>query len=120
MENVKVGGQGKLIINVVVNTELQAKEVVKMLLEAGTDVKAVDEDGAAEDFEQFGDGPVVRTEAGDREADPEAPPEREEELAVESCSSAFSPCRQDSDCCGASVCRSRPGTISGHFECTLD
>jgi hypothetical protein len=78
----------------------------------------VDEDGAADDFERYGDGPIVRSEADNLAADTRAASDRERELGDEGCLRAFSPCRQDSDCCGASVCRSRPGTISGHFECT--
>jgi hypothetical protein len=78
----------------------------------------IDEEGAAEDFERFGDGPVRRSmpEVEGRPAGEQAT----EELDVEpeGCLAPLSRCRQDVDCCGTSVCRSRPGAISGHFECT--
>ncbi len=80
----------------------------------------VDEDGAAEDFERFGDGPVSRSmpEAEDRPTEDRATEDLDVEPEAEACLPPFSGCRQDVDCCGTSVCRSRPGTISGHFECT--
>ncbi len=83
----------------------------------------VDEDGAADDFERYGDGPVSRSrreaevgaETASRAMEDESPA-----FEAETCRPAFSPCGRDADCCGASVCRSRPGTISGYFECTPD
>lgn len=79
----------------------------------------VAEDGAREDFERYGDGPVPqsRTEAA---ADTTTASRTlgTDEGFEQSCQPAFSPCRRDIDCCGSAVCRSRPGTISGFFECT--
>ena len=81
----------------------------------------VDEEGAADDFERYGDGPVSRgwPEAEGRGAT-ESRPWEDTEGEAEGCVPLFSSCRRDSDCCVASVCRSRVGTISGSFECTPD
>jgi hypothetical protein len=82
---------------------------------------AVAESGAAADYAEYEDGPVRRDpleledESGND--DPEADG-LDEELEAERCLPAYSTCRKDTDCCGFSVCRSRPGTISGYFECT--
>ena len=83
----------------------------------------VDGDGAYEDFQLYRDGPVSRSGSVDLEAgaDPLSEPEptkRERALEAEGCFAPFSSCRIDTDCCGTSVCRSAPGTISGSFECT--
>ncbi len=83
----------------------------------------VDEEGADDDFERYGDGPVSPAwhEAEDRGATESRPGEDiGGESGVEGCLPLFSSCRSDSDCCSGSVCRSRPGTISGSFECTAD
>jgi len=83
----------------------------------------VDEEGAADDFERYGDGPVSRgwPEAEGRGATESRPWEDSDgEPEAEGCVPLFSSCRRDSDCCTASVCRSRVGTISGSFECTPD
>ena len=82
----------------------------------------VDETGADDDYERYGDGPVSAgsPESEDREATENRLREDRGESEAESCLPPFSSCRRDSDCCGASVCRSRPGTISGSFECTAD
>lgn len=77
----------------------------------------IDEDGAKADFERFGDGPVSREVAEEEDQD-RVTEDLDAEPEAEFCLPAFSGCRQDIDCCGTSVCRSRPGTISGHFECT--
>lgn len=82
--------------------------------------ESVDEEGAAEDFERFGDGPVstYSFESVDREATDRSPStDLEGNRDAESCLAPLSRCRRDADCCGASICRSRPGTISGHFIC---
>ncbi|MBC8188435.1 MAG: hypothetical protein H8E78_09570 [Proteobacteria bacterium] len=85
----------------------------------------VDSDGGAEDYERYRDGPVARSKPGDAgtDAGPQTEQEsaltkRERALEAQGCFPPFSPCRMDTDCCGFSVCRSRPGTISGNFECT--
>jgi hypothetical protein len=82
----------------------------------------VDEDGARDDFERYGDGPISQSrpevEGGTTTASGTL--EDTDEGFEESCLPAFSACRRDTDCCGVSVCRSRPGTISGFFECTAD
>ena len=83
----------------------------------------VDEEGAADDFERYGDGPVSRgwPEAEGRGAAESRPwQDANGESEAEGCVPLFSSCRRDSDCCVASVCRSRVGTISGSFECTPD
>lgn len=79
----------------------------------------IDEGGAAADFERFGDGPVSRSvpEAEDRAAEDRGIEDLDVEFEA-GCLPPFSGCQQDVECCGTSVCRSRPGTISGHFECT--
>jgi hypothetical protein len=79
-----------------------------------TQLEPFDEEAARLDFDRFGDGPVVRREEAEdpRSAVDEAEPE------ANLCLPAYSSCRRDIDCCGASVCRSRVGSISGHFECT--
>ncbi len=78
-----------------------------------------DDDEAArrrqEDFEAYNDGPVIYVEGTD--PDPEGKAEPLEE--GDTCLLLGSPgCRKDRDCCGSLVCRSRPGTISGFWECT--
>ncbi len=78
------------------------------------------EEGAAEDFERFGDGPAstYSSESIDRETTEHGPStDLEGNRDAESCLAPSSRCRRDADCCGASICRSRPGTISGHFIC---
>ena len=82
----------------------------------------VDEDGARDDFERYGDGPVSqsRPEVEDGTTTASGTLVDTDEGFEESCLPAFSACRRDTDCCGVSVCRSRPGTISGFFECTAD
>ena len=82
---------------------------------------AVDETGAAADYAEYSDGPVRRdpTEPDDRRTgDERGENEPKQDFDAEACFPAFSACRKDTDCCGSSVCRSRPGTISGYFECT--
>ena len=82
----------------------------------------VDEDGAASDYALYGDGPALRRGVdleGSRAYDlqPDATPD--EGVETESCLPPLTAgCKRDSDCCGTSLCRSRPGTISGHFECS--
>jgi hypothetical protein len=85
----------------------------------------IEEEGAAEDFERFHDGPVSAASKKREEAESgtmknASSTDLERKREIESCVASFSRCRQDVDCCGASVCRSRPGTISGHFVCTAD
>lgn len=86
---------------------------------------SVEKESAAEDFERFHDGPVSAASRKREEAESDtlknaSSTDSERESEIESCVAPFSRCRQDVDCCGASVCRSRPGTISGHFVCTAD
>jgi hypothetical protein len=76
----------------------------------------VDEAGAAEDYARFEDGPVPRNSNGDRGSGASGNHHSNEER--EACFAAYASCRRDRDCCGTSVCRSRPGSISGHFLCT--
>ena len=84
----------------------------------------VDERSAEEDYARFGDGPVAsRPQAhlnatGSDASDDVSDRSPSDNAKTESCLPAFSACRTDTDCCGRSVCRSRPGTISGSFECT--
>ncbi len=83
---------------------------------------AVDEAGAAADYAEYGDGPLRRdaTRPTDRPgSDERGANEPDQEFEADACLPPFSACRKDSDCCGSSVCRSRPGTISGYFECTV-
>ena len=85
----------------------------------------IEEESAAEDFERFHDGPVSAASRKRDEAESDttknaSSTDSERKREVESCAAPFFRCRQDVDCCGASVCRSRPGTISGHFVCTDD
>ncbi len=81
----------------------------------------VDEDGARDDFERYGDGPVPQSRSEVAEDTTTASRTLDTDEGFEqSCQPAFSPCRRDVDCCGSAVCRSRPGTISGFFECTAD
>jgi len=82
---------------------------------------AIDGTRAAADYAEWGDGPLRRNATGpeDRHAGHERGTDKpEQELGTDACFPAFSACRRDTDCCGSSVCRSRPGTISGYFECT--
>jgi hypothetical protein len=76
----------------------------------------VDEDGAADDYARFEDGPILSDDPSALNAadSPTVP----DVIEAESCAPAFSACRMDTDCCGDAVCRARPGTISGSFECT--
>ena len=87
------------------------------------------EEGAAEDYAMFNDGPVRRNDAAvedpsETDDDPSALSEdaretRTEESEFEGCLPAFTRgCQRDTDCCGASVCRSEPGSISGNTHCT--
>lgn len=80
---------------------------------------------ARADFEKFGDGPVARTPSeverlddSNERSHKKAAEDEQVEQDGKSCLGPGMACRRDTDCCGASVCRSRPGTISGHFECT--
>jgi hypothetical protein len=85
----------------------------------------IEEESAAADFERFHDGPVSAPSPEREEADRDtmknaSSTDSERKREIEGCVAPFSRCRQDVDCCGASVCRSGPGTISGHFVCTAD